>query len=145
MHSQKEKNIKNLVTILFSSLSYCLWTINMLVLPFESVLQTVKNCLHVCTVHQWRLKYFIVQQMHKYITRRYNQNYYKIFKNCSSIFWIKGIHHQGALYSIELPDDGSLVIRNNVGAILNIFKYFVIILIVSTNYVFVHLLGNKVF
>jgi len=32
----------------------------------------------------------------------------------------------------------------HVGAILNIFKYF-IILIVSTNYIFVHLLENKVF
>ena len=31
------------------------------------------------------------------------------------------------------------------GAILNIFKYFVIILVVSTNYMFVHLLDNKVF
>jgi len=29
--------------------------------------------------------------------------------------------------------------------ILNIFKYFIIILIVSTNYIFVHLLDNKVF
>jgi len=33
----------------------------------------------------------------------------------------------------------------HVGAILNIFKYFIIILIVSTNYIFVHLLDNKVF
>ena len=30
-------------------------------------------------------------------------------------------------------------------SILNIFKYYIIILIVSTNYVFVHLLDNKVF
>ena len=30
-------------------------------------------------------------------------------------------------------------------SILNIFKYFIIILIVSTNYIFVHLLDNKVF
>ena len=30
-------------------------------------------------------------------------------------------------------------------SILNIFKYFVIILIVSTNYIFVYLLGNEVF
>jgi len=28
--------------------------------------------LHVCTVHQWRLEHFIIQQMHKYIIRRYN-------------------------------------------------------------------------
>jgi len=33
----------------------------------------------------------------------------------------------------------------HVGAFLNIFKYFVIILIVSTNYIFVHLLDNEVF
>jgi len=36
--------------------------------------------LHVCAVRQLRLKHFIVQQMHKYIIRRYNCNYYKIFK-----------------------------------------------------------------
>jgi hypothetical protein len=33
----------------------------------------------------------------------------------------------------------------HVGAILNIFKYFIIILIVATNYIFVHLLDNKLF
>jgi len=33
----------------------------------------------------------------------------------------------------------------HVGSNSNIFKYFVIILIVSTNYIFVHLLDNKVF
>ena len=27
------------------------------------------------------LKHFIIQQMHKYIIRTYNYNYYKIFKN----------------------------------------------------------------
>jgi hypothetical protein len=32
-----------------------------------------------------------------------------------------------------------------VGAILNIFKYFTTILLVSTNSIFVHLLDNKVF
>ena len=42
-----------------------------------------------------------------------------------------------AKHCIKLPDD--------VGAILNIFKYFIIILTVSTNYIFVHLLDNKVF
>jgi len=26
----------------------------------------------------FRLKHFIIQQMHKYIIRRYNYNYYKI-------------------------------------------------------------------
>jgi len=31
------------------------------------------------------------------------------------------------------------------GSILNIFKYFIIILIASMNYIFVHLLDNKVF
>ena len=41
----------------------------------------------------------------------------------------------------KLPDDGSLVIRN----MLEHFKYFIIILIVSTNYIFVHLLNDKVF
>jgi len=46
---------------------------------------------------------------------------------------------------MKLPDDGSPVIRNMVGVILNIFKYFIIILTVSTNYIFVHLLDNKVF
>ena len=28
--------------------------------------------LLVCTVHLWRLKHFIIQQVHKYIIRRYN-------------------------------------------------------------------------
>ena len=34
--------------------------------------ENMKNFLHVCTVQQWRLKHFIIQQMHKYIIRRYN-------------------------------------------------------------------------
>ena len=38
-------------------------------------------------------------------------------------------------HCIKLPDD----------AFLNIFKYFIIIQTVSTNYIFVHLFGNKVF
>ena len=46
-----------------------------------------------------------------------------------------------AKHCIKLPDDGSLVIRN----MPEHFKYFVIILIVSTNYIFVHLLDDKVF
>ena len=46
-----------------------------------------------------------------------------------------------AKHCISLPDDGSLVIQNT----LEHFKYFIIILIVSTNYIFVHLLDNKVF
>ena len=50
-----------------------------------------------------------------------------------------------AKHCIKLPDDGSLVIRNMLEQILNIFKYFIIILIVSTNYIFVYLLDNKVF
>ena len=45
-----------------------------------------------------------------------------------------------AKHCIKLPDDGSLVIRNMLGN----FKYFIIILIVSTNYTFVHLLDSKV-
>jgi len=45
----------------------------------------------------------------------------------------------------KLPVDGHLVIRNMLGAIVNILKYFIIILIVSTNYIFVQLLDNKVF
>jgi len=32
-----------------------------------------------------------------------------------------------------------------ITVILNIFKYSIIIIIVSTNYIFVHLLDNKVF
>ena len=46
---------------------------------------------------------------------------------------------------INLPDDESLFFPKYVEAVLNIFKYFIIILIVSTNYIFVHLLDNKVF
>ena len=41
-------------------------------------------------------------------------------------------------YCTKLPDDGSLVIRK----CWNNFKYFIIILIVSTNHIFVHLLDN---
>jgi len=43
--------------------------------------------------------------MHKYIIRRYNLNYYKIFemfKIASTCFGSQGIHHQGALYSAWL-------------------------------------------
>jgi len=47
------------------------------------------------------LKDFIIQQMHKYIIRRYNKNYYKIFK-IAPCFGSQGIHHQGALYSAWL-------------------------------------------
>jgi hypothetical protein len=46
------------------------------------------------------LKHFIIQQMHKYIIRRYNQNYYKIFKIfkiAPTCFGSQGIHYQGAL------------------------------------------------
>jgi len=43
-------------------------------------------------------------------------------------------------HCIRLPDDGSSVIRN----MLEHFKHF-IILIVSTNYIFVHYSDNKVF
>ena len=41
-----------------------------------------------------------------------------------------------AKHCIQLPDDGSLVIRNILEQILNISEYFIIILIVSTNYIF---------
>jgi len=37
----------------------------------KSRVTRVLHNLHVCTVHQWRLKHFI-QLMHKYIIRRYN-------------------------------------------------------------------------
>jgi len=50
-----------------------------------------------------------------------------------------------AKHYIKLPDDGSICDPKHVGAILNIFKYFIIILIVSTNYIFVHLLDNEMF
>ena len=49
-----------------------------------------------------------------------------------------------AKHCIKLPVDGSLVIRKSSNT-LNIFKRFIIIPIVSTNYIFVHLLDNKVF
>jgi len=49
-----------------------------------------------------------------------------------------------AKHCIELPDDGSLVIRNKLEQFY-LFKYFIIILILFTNYIFVHLLDNKVF
>ena len=48
-------------------------------------------------------------------------------------------------HCIQLPDDGSLVIRNMLEQILKGFKYFIINIIVSTNYIFVHLLEDKVF
>jgi len=42
---------------------------------------------------------FIIQQMHKYIIRRYNLNYYKIFQIAPTCFGSQGIHHQGPLYT----------------------------------------------
>ena len=50
-----------------------------------------------------------------------------------------------AKHFIKFPDDESLVIRKYVRAFLNILIYLIIILIVSTNYIFVQLLDNKVF
>jgi len=38
--------------------------------------------------------------------------YINIFKIAPKYFGSQGIHHQGALHCIKLPDDGSLVIRN---------------------------------
>ena len=49
-----------------------------------------------------------------------------------------------AKHCIKFPDDGSLVIQNMLGE-LQYFKYFIIILIVSTNNMFVHLLDDIVF
>jgi len=49
-----------------------------------------------------RLKHFIIQQMHKYIFRRCNSNYYKIFKIAPKYFGSQGIHHQGTFYSAWL-------------------------------------------
>jgi hypothetical protein len=48
----------------------------------------------------YKLKYFIIQQMNKYIIGRCNQIYYKIlkiFKIAPTYFGSQGIHHQGAL------------------------------------------------
>jgi len=47
-------------------------------------------------------KHIIIQQMHKYIICRYNENYYKTFKIAPTCFGSQGIHHQGALYSAWL-------------------------------------------
>jgi len=48
--------------------------------------------------------------MHKYIIRRYNWNYYKIYKIAQKRFGSQGIHHQGALYSAWLKlQYGSIV------------------------------------
>ena len=38
-------------------------------------------CLHVCTVHQWGLKHFIIQKMHRYIIRRYE---WRLIRNAHS-------------------------------------------------------------
>ena len=46
-----------------------------------------------------------------------------------------------AKHCIKLPDDGSFVIRNMLGN----FKYFIIVLILSRNYIIVHLLIIKCF
>ena len=51
--------------------------------------------------------------------------YFKVFKIVPTCFGSQEIHHQGE--------------------ILNIFKYFITILIVSTNYIFMHPLDIKVF
>ena len=59
---------------------------------WRKILQCYSN-LYVCTVHQWRIKHFIIQQMHKYIIRRYTYNYYKIFKIAPTRFVSQGIHH----------------------------------------------------
>ena len=46
------------------------------------------------------------------------------------------------------PPSGSFIqclVKIAVMVILHILKYFIIILILSTNYIFLHLLDNKVF
>ena len=89
------------------------------------------------------LKHFIIQQMHKYILRRYNYNYYKIFKIYKitpTHFGSQAILHQAALYSTLIMDP-----LWSATCWKNLEQYFIIILIVSTIYIFVHLLDNKVF
>jgi len=51
------------------------------------------------------LKHFIIQQMHKYVIRRYSKiitKYLKIFKIAPTYFGSQGIHHQRSLYSAWL-------------------------------------------
>ena len=53
-------------------ISYCVWII---IYYFWIIFILIGNplvILHVCTMHQWWLKHFIIHQMHKYIIRTYN-------------------------------------------------------------------------
>jgi hypothetical protein len=59
--------------------------------------EDTQGLLHVCTVHQWRLKYFILQQMHKCMMD-------PLWSEICTVILAK--------HCIKLPDDGSLVIRN---------------------------------
>ena len=74
------------------------WKIIYFCLQLEKIWRR-SYCFHVCTLHQWQN--FIIQQMHKYVIRRYNTNY-KIFKSAPTYFGSQRIHHQGALYSTWL-------------------------------------------
>ena len=58
--------------------------------------------------------------------------------------WCVCVLHCLERHYIKLPDDGFLVIRNMVKQ-FKYFKYFIIILILSTNFIFVHLLVKEVF
>ena len=52
--------------------------------------------LHVCTVHQWRLKHFIIQQMRKYIIRK------------SYVYWT--VHHLGSWIKRDQLDVNCFII-----------------------------------
>jgi hypothetical protein len=66
------------------------------------VFQLPPGLLHQTSRIITLLKHFIIQQLHKYIIRRYNYNYYKIFKTAPTCFGSQGIHHRGTLYSAWL-------------------------------------------
>ena len=71
---------------------------------FSASHRQVSRLSKVCEKYKiiFRLKHFIIQQMHKYIFRRCNSNYYKIFKIAPKYFGSQGIHHQGTFYSAWL-------------------------------------------
>ena len=106
--------------------------------PLYTVLYTHSASLH-CAVHTQCLSTLCCTHTHHGQIRCHNTDYVHINGHDRTITVILAQH------CIKLPDDASLVIRNMFEAILNIFKYFIINLIVSANYVFVHLLGNKLF
>jgi len=57
------------------NLRYCVYWI-VFILPAYSI-----HRLFIAQKYKRSLKHFIIQQMHKYIIRRYNLSYYKIFIN----------------------------------------------------------------